>query len=106
MQPCESMPQVSKEAGLMELLKFMYNNNLTVTSAPVVLDVLMVADKYDVASCLRHCRRLLRNLMITTPEIVLLYLGLPSNVFMAEALHPLTVAAKQLYAVHYKDITK
>ncbi|KAF5779795.1 putative BTB/POZ domain, BTB/Kelch-associated [Helianthus annuus] len=96
----------SEEAGLMELLKFMYNNNLTVTSAPAVLDVLMVADKYDVASCIRHCRRLLRNLMITTPEIVLLYLGLPSNVLMAEALHPLTVAAKQLYAVHYKDITK
>ncbi|KAM0009141.1 putative chromatin remodeling & transcription regulator BTB-POZ family [Helianthus debilis subsp. tardiflorus] len=96
----------TEEAGLMELLKFMYNNNLTVTSAPVVLDVLMVADKYNVASCIRHCRLLLRNLMITTPEIVLLYLGLPSNVLMAEALHPLIVAAKQLYAVHYKDITK
>ncbi|MFS7932260.1 putative BTB/Kelch-associated [Helianthus anomalus] len=25
---------------------------------------------------------------------------------MAEPLHPLTVAAKQLYVVHYKDITK
>ncbi|KAI3755184.1 hypothetical protein L1987_54979 [Smallanthus sonchifolius] len=51
----------SEEAGLMELLKFMYSNKLTVTTAPDVLDVLIAADKFDVASCIRHCSRLLRN---------------------------------------------
>ncbi|KAI3755183.1 hypothetical protein L1987_54978 [Smallanthus sonchifolius] len=96
----------SEEAGLMELLKFMYTNSLTVTTGPAVLDVLRVAHKFDVASCMRHCSRLLRNPQIMTPEFVLVYLDLPSTILMAEALHPLTIAVKQFFAVHYKDITK
>ncbi|KAJ0683151.1 putative chromatin remodeling & transcription regulator BTB-POZ family [Helianthus annuus] len=89
----------------MELLKFMYSNKLEATTAPAVLDVLMVADKFDVVSCMRYCSRLLRNLTMT-PETVLVYLNLPSTVLMAEAFKPLTIAAKQFYAVHFKDITK
>ncbi|XP_022019639.1 BTB/POZ domain-containing protein POB1 [Helianthus annuus] len=95
----------SEEAGLMELLKFMYSNNLTVTSAPAVLDVLIAANKFDVASCMRHCSRLLRNLPMT-PESVLVYLDLPSTIINADAFQPLTLAAKQFYVVHYKDMTK
>ncbi|KAI3744083.1 hypothetical protein L1987_57157 [Smallanthus sonchifolius] len=95
----------SEEAALMELLKFMYSNNLAVTTALAVLDVLMVADKFDVASCVRHCNRLLRNLPMT-PESVLVYLDLPSTILMAEEFQSLTVATKQFYSVHYKDITK
>uniref|UniRef100_A0A251S457 Putative SKP1/BTB/POZ domain, BTB/Kelch-associated n=1 Tax=Helianthus annuus TaxID=4232 RepID=A0A251S457_HELAN len=95
----------TEEAGLMELLKFMYSNKLEATTAPAVLDVLMVADKFDVVSCMRYCSRLLRNLTMT-PETVLVYLNLPSTVLMAEAFKPLTIAAKQFYAVHFKDITK
>ncbi|KAJ0683366.1 putative chromatin remodeling & transcription regulator BTB-POZ family [Helianthus annuus] len=96
----------SEEAGLIELLKFMYSNSLTVTSAPEVFDVLMAADKFDVPSCIKHCSRLLKNLFIVTPEFILVYLDLPSNIIMAEAFQPLTIVTKQLYAVHYKDITK
>ncbi|MFS8026413.1 putative chromatin remodeling & transcription regulator BTB-POZ family [Helianthus anomalus] len=83
----------SEEASLMELLKFMYSNNLTVTSALAVLDVLMVANKFDVASCMRHCSRLLRNLPMT-PESVLVYLDLPSSILTAEAFQSLAVAVK------------
>lgn len=79
----------SEEAALMELLNFMYCNTLTTTSAPALLDVLMAADKFEVASCMRHCSRLLRN-MPMTPESALLYLDLPSSVLMAEAVQPLT----------------
>lgn len=89
----------------MELLNFMYSNSLTVTAAPAVLDVLLAADKFEVASCMRYCSRLLRNLPMT-PESALVYLELPSSVLMAEAVQPLTDAAKQFLAVRYKDITK
>ncbi|KAI5345748.1 hypothetical protein PRUPE_2G182300 [Prunus persica] len=95
----------SEEAALMELLNFMYRNSLTTTSAPALLDVLMAADKFEVASCMRYCSRLLRN-MPMTPESALLYLELPSSVLMAEAVQALTDAAKQYLAARYKDISK
>ncbi|CAA2934275.1 BTB POZ domain-containing POB1-like isoform X2 [Olea europaea subsp. europaea] len=95
----------SEEAALMELLNFMYSNTLTATTAPALLDVLMAADKFEVASCMRHCSRMLRNLPMT-PESALLYLDLPSSVLMAEAVQPLTDAAKQFLAARYKDISK
>ncbi|GAB4861648.1 Boi protein [Ancistrocladus abbreviatus] len=95
----------SEEAALMELLNFMYSNTLSATTAPALLDVLMAADKFEVASCMRHCSRLLRN-MPMTPESALLYLELPSSVLMAEAVQPLTDAAKQYLVNRYKDITK
>ncbi|XP_055807379.1 BTB/POZ domain-containing protein POB1-like isoform X2 [Solanum dulcamara] len=95
----------SEEAALMELLNFMYSNTLTTNTAPALLDVLMAADKFEVASCMRYCSRLLRNLPMT-PESALLYLELPSSVLMADAVQPLTDAAKQFLAARYKDITK
>ncbi|XP_052194282.1 BTB/POZ domain-containing protein POB1-like [Diospyros lotus] len=95
----------SEEAALMDLLNFMYSNTLSVTTAPALLDVLMAADKFEVASCMRHCSRLLRNLPMT-PESALLYLELPSSVLMADAVQPLTDAAKQFLAALYKDINK
>ena len=95
----------TEEAALMELLNFMYSNTLSTTAAPGLLDVLMAADKFEVASCMRHCSRLLRNIPMT-PESALLYLELPSSVLMAEAVQPLTDAAKQYLAARYKDITK
>ncbi|XP_061363342.1 BTB/POZ domain-containing protein POB1-like isoform X1 [Gastrolobium bilobum] len=95
----------SEEAALMELLNFMYSNNLSTTSPPALLDVLMAADKFEVASCMRYCSRLLRNTPMT-PESALLYLELPSSVLMADAVQPLTDAAKQYLAGRYKDITK
>ncbi|KAJ4954464.1 hypothetical protein NE237_011247 [Protea cynaroides] len=95
----------SEEAALMELLNFMYSNNLSTTTATALLDVLMAADKFEVASCMRYCSRLLRNLPMT-PDSALLYLELPSSVLMADAVQPLTDAAKQYLAARYKDITK
>ncbi|KAL5718811.1 Boi protein [Ranunculus cassubicifolius] len=95
----------SEEAALMELLNFIYSNTLSTNTAPALLDVLMAADKFEVASCMRHCSRMLQNLPMT-PESALLYLELPSSVLMAEAVQPLTDTAKQYLAARYKDITK
>ncbi|XP_018633436.1 BTB/POZ domain-containing protein POB1-like isoform X1 [Nicotiana tomentosiformis] len=95
----------SEEAAFMDLLNFMYSNTLSTTTPTALLDVLMAADKFEVASCMRHCSRLLRNLPMTC-ESALLYLDLPSGVLMADAVLPLTDAAKQFLAARFKDITK
>ncbi|XP_022736800.1 BTB/POZ domain-containing protein POB1-like isoform X2 [Durio zibethinus] len=95
----------SEETALLDLLNFMYNNTLSTTTPTALLDVLMAADKFEVASCMRYCSRLLRNLPMTC-ESALLYLDLPSSVLMADAVQPLTDAAKQFLAVRYKDVTK
>ncbi|KAF5180171.1 BTB/POZ domain-containing protein POB1 [Thalictrum thalictroides] len=89
----------------MELLNFIYSNTLSTTSATTLLDVLMAADKFEVASCMRYCIRMLQKLPMT-PEAALLYLELPSSVLMAEAVQPLTDTAKLYLAARFKDITK
>ncbi|WCJ26426.1 BTB/POZ domain-containing protein POB1 [Euphorbia peplus] len=95
----------SEEAALMDLLNFMYSNSLSTTTPTSLLDLLMAADKFEVASCMRYCSRMLRNVPMTC-ESALLYLELPSTILMAEAVQPLTDAAKQFLAARYKDISK
>lgn len=95
----------TEEAALMDLLNFMYSNTLSTTQPTAVLDVLMAADKFEVASCMRYCSKLLRNLPMTS-ESALLYLDLPSTVLMGDAVQALTDAAKQFLAARYKDVAK
>ncbi|KAI4315496.1 hypothetical protein L6164_028296 [Bauhinia variegata] len=95
----------SEEAALMDLLNFMYSNTLSKTTPSALLDVLMAADKFEVASCMRYCSKLLRNIPMTC-QSALLYLDLPSTVLMADAVQPLTDAAKQFLALRYRDISK
>ncbi|XP_058742618.1 BTB/POZ domain-containing protein POB1-like [Vicia villosa] len=95
----------SEEAPFMELLKFMYNSSLNVTSPPSLLDVLMAADKFIVASCMRYCIRVLLNIPMKL-EYALLYLELPYSVVMDDVVLPLIVAAKQYLVSRYKDIIK
>lgn len=97
--------QASEEAALMDLLNFMYSNTLPRTTPTALLDVLMAADKFEVASCMRYCSRLLRNLPMTC-ESALLYLDLPSTVLMADTVQQLTDAAKQFLAARFKDLSK
>lgn len=96
---------VTEEAPFMELLNFMYNSFLNATSPPSLLDVFMAADKFEVASCMRYCIRVLLNIPMTV-ESALLYLELPFSVRMGNAAQPLAIAAKQYLAARYKDITK
>ncbi|KAL8118975.1 hypothetical protein AgCh_016461 [Apium graveolens] len=49
-----------EEAALMDLLNYMYSNTLKVTTAPALLDVLMAADKFEVASCMRFTDEVMR----------------------------------------------
>ncbi|CAL9123154.1 unnamed protein product [Musa textilis] len=95
----------SEEAALMELLSFMYSGKLSTTSPTLLLDVLMVADKFEVVSCMRHCCELLKSLPMSQ-ESALLYLELPSSISMASALRPLTEAAREFLVNGFKDLTK
>ncbi|XP_048445730.1 BTB/POZ domain-containing protein POB1 isoform X2 [Pyrus x bretschneideri] len=95
----------SEEAPLMEVLNFMYSNTLSAMTPTALLDVFKVADKFEVASCMRDCSRSLQKLPMTR-ESALLYLGLPSSILIADAVQPLTDAAKQFLAERYKEITK
>ncbi|KAF3679469.1 BTB/POZ domain-containing protein POB1 [Capsicum annuum] len=61
-----------QEAALMELLNFMHSNALTTHTAPTSLDVLMAADKFEVASCMRYYSRLLRLIWIRLLKVLLL----------------------------------
>ncbi|KAL1830210.1 hypothetical protein ACET3Z_008622 [Daucus carota] len=96
--------QASEEAALMEILNYMYSNTISTTVPSALLDILMAANKYEVASCMRYCSRLLSSLPITC-ESALLYLNLP-GVLKADAVQSLTEAAKHFLALSYKDINK
>ena len=62
----------------MIILELIYTERLQANTIWPLLLILMVADKYEVTSCLRQCSRLLESLPIT-PELALLFLELPSN---------------------------
>ncbi|EFJ38838.1 ubiquitin-protein ligase, POB1 [Selaginella moellendorffii] len=93
----------SEEVPVMDMLQFMYTGGLQANTAPALLDVLVAADKFEVATCMRHCSRLLRELQMT-PESALVYLDLPSSVLLPDAVQSLTDAAKAFLADRYKDI--
>ncbi|XP_024389286.1 BTB/POZ domain-containing protein POB1 isoform X3 [Physcomitrium patens] len=95
----------AEESPLMDLLQFMYSGRVQANTPATVLDVLMAADKYEVATCMRYCSRLLKNMPMTS-ESALLYLELPSSIILAEAVQPLTDAARTYLANCYRDITR
>ncbi|XP_020550512.1 BTB/POZ domain-containing protein POB1-like [Sesamum indicum] len=95
--------QASDEASLMDLLNFMYSNTLTRTTPCALLDVLVIADKFQVAACLRYCSQLLLKLPMDY-ESALLYLNLPPTVLMSDSVQPLKEAASKFLAAQFRDI--
>ncbi|XP_057451187.1 BTB/POZ domain-containing protein At2g46260-like [Lotus japonicus] len=96
----------SEEVVLMDLLKFMYSNTLNIAAPPApALVELLIADKFEVTSCVRYCSQLLQNLPMTL-DSALLYLDLPHTILTTDAVQPLIDVAKQYLVCRYKDITK
>ncbi|KAE8037097.1 hypothetical protein FH972_009720 [Carpinus fangiana] len=93
-----------EEAALMELLKFMYGNTLSITTVSGLLDVVVVADKFAVASCVSYCCTKLLE-MPNKLEAALLFLELPSCILMGEEVRHWTDTAKR-YLACYKDLAK
>ena len=75
----------------MDVLKFMYNHFVNVSSATELVDVVMDADKFEVPSCLKFCVELLLKLPMST-ELEVFFLGLPSTVLVNEVVQPLIVS--------------
>ncbi|RZR90961.1 hypothetical protein BHM03_00018982 [Ensete ventricosum] len=84
---------------------FMYSGKLSATSPELLVDVMITADKFEVASCVAHCIEVLGSLPMTT-ESALLYLDLPSCVPMVSAVQPLVDVAKVYLCDKYRDITR
>ncbi|XBI85899.1 hypothetical protein VPH35_093955 [Triticum aestivum] len=95
----------SEENALMELLRFMYCGKLRTAEPAILLDILMVADKFEVPSCMRDCSQLLTSLPMTT-ESALLYLDHPCSILIPATVHHLIVAAKDFLAKKYSDVHK
>ncbi|XP_011629410.1 BTB/POZ domain-containing protein At2g46260 [Amborella trichopoda] len=92
----------SEEDAFMELLKFMYCGMLSTSTTPRLLwDLLVVADKFEVASCVCHCCALLGSLPMNR-DCALQYLEHPYT--MIDGIEPLLVAAKQYLAKKYQDL--
>lgn len=89
----------------MELLGFMYRGDLSTISPTLLLDVLVIADKFDVVSCECYCAKLLGSLPMNM-ESALLYLDLPSCVSIAPEVQSLKDAAKVFICDQFGDITK
>ena len=89
----------------MPLWSFMYCGKLTTAEPAILLDILMVADKFEVPSCMRDCSQLLTSLPMTT-ESALLYLDHPCSILIPATVHHLIVAAKDFLAKKYSDVHK
>lgn len=87
------------------MLNFIYKNTLNATTVPDLVNVLIVADKYEVVSCMRYCCELLQKVTMSL-EYALLYVGLPSSVLMSEAVQHLIYAANEFLAKRYKNMLK
>ncbi|KAH9303654.1 hypothetical protein KI387_008058, partial [Taxus chinensis] len=88
--------------AFMDLLEFIYIGTLKAETASALLDVLIVANKFEVPSCLHHCINALNPPV--TVETAVLSLGLPSNIRMVEAVKPLINAAKGFLTQNFKKM--
>lgn len=89
----------------MELLNFMYNNTLSMATHSSLVDILIVADKFEVASCMQYCREQLKKLPITL-DFAFSYMARPYSALHVDALRQLTVLVKQFIAAQFRDIDK
>uniref|UniRef100_N1QS60 BTB domain-containing protein n=1 Tax=Aegilops tauschii TaxID=37682 RepID=N1QS60_AEGTA len=89
----------------MPLWSFMYCGKLTTAEPAILLDILMVADKFEVPSCMRDCSQLLTSFPMTT-ESALLYLDHPCSILTPATVHHLIVAAKDFLAKKYSAVHK
>lgn len=96
------MTKLAEEVSVMDLLKYVYSNDLP-TTLDALLHLLVIADKFEVASCSRDCTRLLQNMPMTC-ESASLYLDLPPSVLMSPAVQPLIDATKPFLVAHFKDL--
>ncbi|KAK1263304.1 BTB/POZ domain-containing protein POB1 [Acorus gramineus] len=95
---------VSEKDALIELLKFIYGKKLPpaiVASIPSLVDILMVADKYNVPSCVQHCTCLLLKLNMNL-DGASYCLELFTNVSVSQAIKPVAEVTQEFLVARYK----
>ncbi|KAK1286111.1 BTB/POZ domain-containing protein POB1 [Acorus calamus] len=98
----------SEEANFMELLCFMYGGKLSSTmtkSFVALLDLMFLADKFDVISCVGVCGQFLCYFPMTM-ESALRYLEIPPHILMRRGIQSLVEKAREFLVSHYKDLMK
>ncbi|KQJ90733.1 hypothetical protein BRADI_4g33580v3 [Brachypodium distachyon] len=95
----------TEEEAMLELLSFMYSGELKTNDPILLLDILMVADKFEVTTCITHCTELLSRLPMSK-DYALLYLDHPCSHSVAVALEPVKAAAKEFLANKYKHFLR
>lgn len=83
----------------------MYDNTLSTDTHSGLVNILLVADKFEVVSCMRYCSQQLSKLPMTC-DFALRYMDLPYSVLHVDALQQLTDLVKQFIAVKFRDIDK
>lgn len=96
---------VTEEDALIDILRYIYTGKLTSTSASELLTVLIIADRFEVFSCMGYCSRLLCKLPMTL-EFAINSLELPCSVSIATSVQPLIDAAKEYLVDRYMNILK
>ncbi|KAK1264661.1 BTB/POZ domain-containing protein POB1 [Acorus gramineus] len=94
----------SEEDAFMEILNFMYGMTLSsraMKSSCTLFEVLMLADKFEIISCIEQCVQLLVDLPMTR-ESALSYFDIP----MRSEYQPLINEATRFLASCYEDLTK
>jgi hypothetical protein len=96
---------IAEETAFRDLLQFMYSVPLRARSTKEILDLLMVADKFQVTSCVDWCSRGLQNLPIST-DTALLYMDLPQPLLTIDSVQSLVDTAKKFLLQQLGDIEK
>ncbi|KAK1321410.1 BTB/POZ domain-containing protein POB1 [Acorus calamus] len=97
--------KASEETPFKELLHFMYCGKFSSTDISnhhSLLDILILADKYEVIQCMKYCVLLLLKLPMTQ-ESALLYLDLPSSVSTNMEVQQLMDASKKHLVAGFND---
>ncbi|XP_011629420.1 BTB/POZ domain-containing protein POB1-like [Amborella trichopoda] len=87
--------------SILNIYLFTYFGMISTNDLALLLDLLVVADKFEVASCVHHCSKLLGSLPMTR-ECAIKYLEHPYR--MIDAIRPLVVVSKQYLAKQYQDL--
>ncbi|KAL4192100.1 hypothetical protein AMTRI_Chr06g192320 [Amborella trichopoda] len=87
----------SEEEAFMDRLKFMYCGTLSTSIPELLMNLMVIADKFDVVSCIRQCSLLLSSFPLT-PACASQYLEFPNKTL--DAAQYFTDAAKQYLAEH------
>jgi hypothetical protein len=96
---------IAEETAFMDLLQYMYSLTLRARSTKELLDVLMLADKFEVTSCVDWCSTTLQDSPMSM-ENALVYIDLPRHLHTNDSVKSLIDKAKKFLLQLFRDIER